>query len=699
MRKELADYATRLLRSRMFLAILALKLVASAVFSSDFPLRLFVPFIQQFVAHPFTDPYAFFVAHGAVNAFPYPPLMLLLFAGPFAALAPFVIGHAAASVFVLRLPLLAADIGIALLLCHLTRGRTTDVVRYYWASPVLFYISYVHGQLDAVPIAFLILSVVLLTSRIRHSLALSFIVLGLGLASKTSVLLAFPFLLLYVWKKKRSLPIVATCAALTAGTFALFVLPFLSEGLVRMVFFSDQQARLFAFSFPLSDQLLLFVAPIAYAGLFLRFAGYRRITPDALMMILSLVFAIFMILVPPRPGWFFWGMPFIAFFFIRIDVVRRFTYWALNAVYFLFFWTWKDADFPRVLQLMWPGAASMPTIHALLGGTAPLVSSLMFSLLASIVLVIAYWIYRYGIRRQDEYLIRNKPVTIGIGGDSGSGKTTLSNILFDTCGTRNTIIVNGDDMHRWARGDEHWRERTHLDPRSNRLHLDYNQALQLSNGKTVMRRSYDHDTGAFTDPQPLVPRRFLIFAGLHPFYLKGMRDMQDIRIFLEPDEGLRRRWKIDRDRSERGHTRAEVLRQLAARRPDTERHILPQRDFATMVVRFSASLSGGASSPSSPLMLDVTLDNTIDTDRFVELLHGTSLQCTQDYDEDCTHQTLHVSGAISAGDVKHLCRTLIPDYALLLDNEPRWHAGLNGVLQMLFIHHLSELQRRRDNHE
>lgn len=680
-----------LLRNPLFIVVLLIKVLASIAFASDFLTDYFVPFVTH-AASTLTDPYVAFVQQGFIDAFPYPPLMLLLLAIPKGISLLFGLGGANLfDLFILRLPLLIADIGILLIFLRLLPDRRNDVIRYYWAAPVLFYISYVHGQLDVIPILFVLASVALLFWRKPYAPYLAFAVFGAGLATKTSVLLAFPFLLMYLWKQTRSIREVGMCAIISGGVFGIFTLPFLTDAFIQMVFLSEQQGKLFAFSFPFYSGLVLFLAPIAYLTLFFRFAGYKRITPDALMMILSLVFAIFMILVPPRPGWFFWGLPFIIYFFVRFDSLRRFTYWALNGAYFLFFWTWKDGDFPQFFQPLFPALGNDPNLYArflAMGLPADVISSIMFSLLAAIVLVIAYWIYRFGIRRNDEYYIRNKPISIGIGGDSGSGKTTLSELLRQSFGSKNVLVVNGDDVHRWERGNSNWQKLTQLDPAGNRLHLDYQQALKLANGRSVLRQMYDHNTGKFTAPVKLEPTRFLLFTGLHPFYLKGMRDMLDLRLFLKPDEAVRKGWKVLRDKKERGYTKASVVRSLNKRRPDSAKFIKPQADFANIVISFK-------SHRNSQLDLHLRLDNSIDTERIQNALSSIStLRISQHYDKDCEHQWLTFSGTASAPQILRALRTLAPDYDLILAHQPKFADGLNGILQLMIIFQISEISKQ-----
>ena len=61
-----------------------------------------------------------------------------------------------------------------------------------------------------------------------------------------------------------------------------------------------------------------------------------------------------------------------------------------------------------------------------------------------------------------------------------------------------------------------------------------------------------------------------------------------MRVYLDPPESLRRRWKVARDCSRRGYTTSEVLEELDRREPDAVAYIRPQRHDADVVVRFGA---------------------------------------------------------------------------------------------------------------
>ena len=93
------------------------------------------------------------------------------------------------------------------------------------------------------------------------------------------------------------------------------------------------------------------------------------------------------------------------------------------------------------------------------------------------------------------------------------------------------------------------------------------------------------------------PGRFTVIEGLLGYYLPEMLDIYDVRVYLNPPEDLRRRWKVQRDCSRRGYTTDQVLAELDRREPDSEAFIRPQRRKADMLIRFSPGRPPGSGAP------------------------------------------------------------------------------------------------------
>jgi len=105
-------------------------------------------------------------------------------------------------------------------------------------------------------------------------------------------------------------------------------------------------------------------------------------------------------------------------------------------------------------------------------------------------------------------------------------------------------------------------------------------------GDAVSKPTYDHHLGTFGPEEVLEPGEIVIVEGLLPLADRSVRDAIDVGVFLEPEETLRRRWKLERDVFERGYAPKDVVAELRRREPDAARYVTPQREFADVIVRF-----------------------------------------------------------------------------------------------------------------
>lgn len=180
----------------------------------------------------------------------------------------------------------------------------------------------------------------------------------------------------------------------------------------------------------------------------------------------------------------------------------------------------------------------------------------------------------------------HRPLLLGLAGDSASGKSTLSHGIEYILGVDRVGRVCTDDYHRFDRAGRAERDVTPLSPEANRLDLLAGHLRDLASGRPVTKPTYDHLTGSFGPHETIEPGEIVIVEGLLPLTDRGTRDAIDVAVFLEPEESLRHRWKLERDVFDRGYSPAEVVRELKRREPDAARYVRPQRGYADVVVRF-----------------------------------------------------------------------------------------------------------------
>jgi phosphoribulokinase len=179
-----------------------------------------------------------------------------------------------------------------------------------------------------------------------------------------------------------------------------------------------------------------------------------------------------------------------------------------------------------------------------------------------------------------------RPVLLGIVGDSAAGKTTLTRGLVRILGEQQVTHISADHYHRYDREQRAERGLTPLHPDCNYLDILEQHLAHLRAGEPVLRPVYRHRDGTFAAAEYVRPAQFTIIEGLLGFHTAAMRDAYDVRVFLDPPEDLRRKWKVQRDCSRRGYTTDQVLEELDRREADAEAYIHPQRRYADLVVSF-----------------------------------------------------------------------------------------------------------------
>ena len=162
----------------------------------------------------------------------------------------------------------------------------------------------------------------------------------------------------------------------------------------------------------------------------------------------------------------------------------------------------------------------------------------------------------------------SRPVILGIVGDSASGKTTLASGVAAILGRERVTILCSDDYHRMTRAERNKAGVTPLDPAINYIDILEQHLRLLRDGHPILKPVYDHRHGVWGRSAYLVPSDYIIVEGLLGYHTRGLRDCFDVKIFLDPEEELRARWKVRRDCAERGYTQAQAEAELVSRQHD-----------------------------------------------------------------------------------------------------------------------------------
>jgi len=280
-----------------------------------------------------------------------------------------------------------------------------------------------------------------------------------------------------------------------------------------------------------------------------------------------------------------------------------------------------------------------------------------------------------------------RPFMIGLAGDSGSGKKTMSQALASVVGEENLLVVSMDGYHKWDREEMKNKEITHLNPECNRLQLAVEHARQFKAGKTVWKSIYDHATGKFTEPLKTEPRKFVLIMGLHPYHLNAMRSLFDFKIFLSPDEDIRKEWKIYRDIKKRGYTRDQVIKILAQRKPDSVAYIRSQEQYADLVVNYFAlgDIKGKVLDGHLGASFIYHTDPKSDLHLMKKLFQDQGMYAALEGD------ALTITGENTENHIQKMARLLFDRKRDILQKKVVWKKGIPGICQLLFA---LEIDRR-----
>lgn len=686
-------------KSKLFWLGLTIKLVFAFCFASKFLTDLFLPFVDFYVSTNDINPYQHFFLEQKAAAFPYPVLMLWILAIPYSLYILLAKLSIFLAIFSLKIVILIADFAIFLILLKWLKQREKAVIIFYWLSPVLIYINYIHSQLDAIPIAFLFVSLFLL---FKERIFIAAIFLSLAIACKTHIILAAPFFLIYLCSKHIKFIKILSFILFTVAIFIAFNIVYLSSPeFISMVFLNKEQGKIFASFYQMHNDLLFFFIPAAYLLLLIKALSIKGYNRDIFIMFLGFAFGVINIFTPPMQGWYYWIIPFFSYFYIKQKNSPNYLFYFLQIAYFIHFALIKNSDFLEVFQLISPNISILNNPYhtiAEFGFNADQVSSLSFTCLQTILLLNCFWIYRDGISNYLKHRLTSKPYLVGISGNSGVGKSSLVNIIKNIFDSRNITSLCGDDMHKWERGHDKWSELTHLNPSANNVHDEISLLKALKNSKKIFRKEYNHENGKFTEAKEILPNRIVILEGLHSFYIEAVRKLFDVKIFIKPEENIQKHWKIIRDQDKRGHSKEKILEQIKKRENDSQKFILSQEKFADILIEFLAVneiKNIGDKDEEVELKVKLSFSNNIDVGHFIlSLTHLKSLNIVHNYDNEYM-QSITCYGNAKIEDFEEIYETLLAkDFEELNFLKPKFENNLNGFLQIFLAFYIIQTEAK-----
>lgn len=178
-------------------------------------------------------------------------------------------------------------------------------------------------------------------------------------------------------------------------------------------------------------------------------------------------------------------------------------------------------------------------------------------------------------------------LVIGIAGGTGSGKTTLMKRLIDAF--QDQVTVMSHDNYYKRHDELPYEQRCLLnydEPDALETDLMVRHLEQLRQGETIECPTYDFTVHNRSEQTiAIVPKKVIIVEGILIFENKPLRDLMDIKIFVDTDADVRLCRRIKRDVNKRGRTLESVLSQyLDTVKPMHEQYVEPSKKFADIVV-------------------------------------------------------------------------------------------------------------------
>lgn len=181
-----------------------------------------------------------------------------------------------------------------------------------------------------------------------------------------------------------------------------------------------------------------------------------------------------------------------------------------------------------------------------------------------------------------------KPITIGIAGGTGSGKTTIAQEIYKAIGEEKIAFLHHDSYYK-DQSDKPFSERvkTNYDhPNSLETDLLIKHLKELLCGNTISVPIYDFSQHTRTGQTETVkPKPVIMVEGILIFVDKNLREMFDIKIFVDTDADVRFIRRLKRDIAERGRQMQPVIDQyMQTVRPMHMEFVEPSKHFADVII-------------------------------------------------------------------------------------------------------------------
>ena len=175
-----------------------------------------------------------------------------------------------------------------------------------------------------------------------------------------------------------------------------------------------------------------------------------------------------------------------------------------------------------------------------------------------------------------------------IGGGSASGKTYVLNTVLKELPKEKVTLISLDDYYKDF-SDLPFEERAKINfdhPKSFDWPLLKKQLRDLKDGKEIEKPVYDFTTHSRKkDSEHVVPKELILVEGIMALVNKELRDLGDLKVFINASRERRLVRRIERDIKERGRTYESVIEQyFTSVQPMFEEIIAPSEYYADLII-------------------------------------------------------------------------------------------------------------------
>ncbi|PAT01567.1 uridine kinase [Candidatus Izimaplasma bacterium ZiA1] len=181
-----------------------------------------------------------------------------------------------------------------------------------------------------------------------------------------------------------------------------------------------------------------------------------------------------------------------------------------------------------------------------------------------------------------------KPVFIAVAGGSASGKTTVVDKIVSSFNKENVTVIKHDDYYK-DQTEMTMEERFKVNydhPLSLDNDLMFEQINQLLIGENIVKPTYDFENhNRSTITEIISPTEIIILEGILIMEDERIRDLCDIKVFVEADDDLRFIRRLKRDMTERGRSLDSVINQyLNTVKPMHFAFVKPSKRYADIII-------------------------------------------------------------------------------------------------------------------